>query len=415
MSIPNTYQQLLDENAALQARLKETEATLDAIRRGEVDALVVSNEHGRQVYTLEGADQPYRLLIEEMQQGAVTVSPRGIILYTNHFFCEFLGYAPTELIAHCIEDYVAPSEQLRLRQFLAGLATQTSLAEEFAFRHQNELMIPTYVLANAILIEQTRLIYLVVIDLRQRKLLEQQTVELEVEKQRAKLLSEVMRNLSHDLRTPLATIITSLYIVQRTTDEQRRHEKFVEIEDQVFHLSHALEQLQRMVRLDSLNELTLQVGSLNDIVLRVIDDRQRDAAQQAIEIVVAMTPERPRVHFDAELMREAINELLRNAIRFSPTGGAVHVCYECLSDGHCLLEVTNAGAGIPAERLQHIFERFYKVDEARSEHPSLGLGLSMVKRIIELHHGRIDAHSTPNGLTRFRITLPLVISPPVTA
>ena len=415
MSIPNTYQQLLDENAALQARLKETEATLEAIRRGEVDALVVSTEHGRQVYTLEGADQPYRLLIEEMQQGAVTIAPSGIILYTNHFFCEFLGYAPTELIAHCIEDYVAPSEQLRLRQFLAGLATQTSLAEEFAFRHHNELMIPTYVLGNTIQIEQTRLIYLVVIDLRQRKLLEQQTVELEVEKQRAKLLTDVMRNLSHDLRTPLATIITSLYIVQRTTDEQRRHEKFAEIEEQVFHLSHALEQLQHMVRLDSLNELTLQVGSLNDLILRAVDDRQRDAAQQAIEIVAAITPDRLRVHFDAELIREAINELLLNAIRFSPVGGAIHVCYECLSDGHCLLEVTNAGAGIPAERLRHIFERFYKADEARSQHPSLGLGLSMVKRIIELHHGHIDAQSTPNGLTRFRITLPLALSSPVTA
>ena len=415
MSIPNTYQQLLDENAALQARLKETEATLEAIRRGEVDALVVSTEHGRQVYTLEGADQPYRLLIEEMQQGAVTIAPSGIILYTNHFFCEFLGYAPTELIAHCIEDYVAPSEQLRLRQFLAGLATQTSLAEEFAFRHHNELMIPTYVLGNTILIEQTRLIYLVVIDLRQRKLLEQQTVELEVEKQRAKLLTDVMRNLSHDLRTPLATIITSLYIVQRTTDEQRRHEKFAEIEEQVFHLSHALEQLQHMVRLDSLNELTLQVGSLNDLILRVVDDRQRDAAQQAIEIVAAITPDRLRVHFDAELIREAINELLLNAIRFSPVGGAIHVCYECLSDGHCLLEVTNAGAGIPAERLRHIFERFYKADEARSQHPSLGLGLSMVKRIIELHHGHIDAQSTPNGLTRFRIPLPLAVNSPVTA
>ncbi|MBN8638422.1 MAG: HAMP domain-containing histidine kinase [Anaerolineae bacterium] len=415
MSIPNTYQQLLDENAALQARLKETEATLEAIRRGEVDALVVSTEHGRQVYTLEGADQPYRLLIEEMQQGAVTIAPSGIILYTNHFFCEFLGYAPTELIAYRIEDYVAPSEQLRLRQFLAGLATQTSLAEEFAFRHQNELMIPTYVLGNTILIEQTRLIYLVVIDLRQRKLLEQQTVELEVEKQRAKLLTDVMRNLSHDLRTPLATIITSLYIVQRTADEQRRHEKFAEIEEQVFHLSHALEQLQHMVRLDSLNELTLQVGSLNDLILRVVDDRQRDAAQQAIEIVAAITPDRLRVHFDAELIREAINELLLNAIRFSPVGGAIHVCYECLSDGHCLLEVTNAGAGIPAERLRHIFERFYKADEARSQHPSLGLGLSMVKRIIELHHGHIDAQSTPNGLTRFRITLPLAVSSPVTA
>ena len=326
-----------------------------------------------------------------------------------------LCYAPTEFIAHCIKDYVSPREQLRLRQFLAGLATQTSLAEEFAFRHHNELMIPTYVLGNTILIEQTRLIYLVVIDLRQRKLLEQQTVELEVEKQRAKLFTDVMRNLSHDLRTPLATIITSLYIVQRTTDEQRRHEKFAEIEEQVFHLSHALEQLQHMVRLDSLNELTLQVGSLNDLILRAVDDRQRDAAQQAIEIVAAITPDRLRVHFDAELIREAINELLLNAIRFSPVGGAIHVCYECLSDGHCLLEVTNAGAGIPAERLRHIFERFYKADEARSQHPSLGLGLSMVKRIIELHHGHIDAQSTPNGLTRFRITLPLAVSSPVTA
>lgn len=413
MDASKSYEQLLNENTALHARLKEAEDTLEAVRRGEVDAFVLSTARGNQVYTLQSADQPYRLLIEDMQQGAVTISSTGIILYTNRFFSEFLGFSSTaDLVSRDIAEYLVSSEHDRFRYFLERLETQPGLAEEFRFLDQQSQMIPTYLLANSILIEQTRIIYLVVVDIRQRKQIEQQAFELELEKQRANLLTDLMRYISHDLRHPLANIITSIYIIQHTQDNQRKSQKFEEIEHQVFYLSRDLEQLQQMLRLDSMKELSLEAGQMHDLILNIVEQRRQEAHQQALAISAELTPHPIQVQFDSSLMREAINELLTNAIRFTPSGGIVHVRYTFADNENCLLEVTNNGDGIPSDKLRHVFDRFYKVDDARGQHLGMGLGLSMVKRIIELHHGSIEAESTPGELTHVRITLPIV--PPYT-
>ncbi|MFN8528689.1 MAG: PAS domain-containing sensor histidine kinase [Anaerolineae bacterium] len=411
MSISKSYEQLLDENTALQARLKEAEDTLEAVRRGEVDAFVLSTAQGHQVYTLQSADQPYRLLIEDMQQGAVTLSIEGVILYSNRFFSGFLGYSSTaDLVSHCIDEYLVASEHERFRCFLERLQTETGLAEEFKFQDSQQQVIPTYLLANSMVIDQIRIVYLVVVDLRQRKQLEQQAFELALEKQRANLLTELMRYISHDLRHPLTNIITSIYIIQHTQDDQRKSQKFEEIEHQVFYLSRDLEQLQQMLRLDSMTELSLEEGRLNDAILNVVEQQRTEAHQQGI-VISAELPSHPiQVWFDSTLMQEAISELLTNAIRYTPSGGTVHIRCAFAEDDHCLLEVTNNGDGIPSDKLPHVFDRFYKVDDARSLHRGLGLGLSMVKRIIELHHGWIEAESTPGEVTHVRITLPLALT-----
>src|SRR5919106_92159 len=86
-----------DEIIELQRRLDEAEETLRAIRHGEVDALVVDGPHGEAIYTLTTADYPYRLMIDEMNQGAVSVSPDSIILYSNRNFATILGINPSNV------------------------------------------------------------------------------------------------------------------------------------------------------------------------------------------------------------------------------------------------------------------------------------------------------------------------------
>ena len=85
-----TIQELLDEIQALEIQLEEAEETLSAIRRGEVDALVVNGSDGERVFTLEGADHPYRLMVETMSEGAVTVSGGGTLVYSNQSFASML-------------------------------------------------------------------------------------------------------------------------------------------------------------------------------------------------------------------------------------------------------------------------------------------------------------------------------------
>ena len=86
------------ENADLRQQLAEAREALDAIRRGDVDALVVERPEGPQVFTLTGADTPYRVMVEEMQEGAVTLSDAGVIVYCNKQIARLLGASPQDLL-----------------------------------------------------------------------------------------------------------------------------------------------------------------------------------------------------------------------------------------------------------------------------------------------------------------------------
>ncbi len=117
--------------AELEARLREAEETLDAIRNGEVDAVVVGGPSGQQVYTLENADRPYRVLIEQMQEGAVTLSADGIVLYCNQRFATIVGTPREAIIGGLVGGYFADGENfLRLlaRRQAAGASGEFMLA-----------------------------------------------------------------------------------------------------------------------------------------------------------------------------------------------------------------------------------------------------------------------------------------------
>src|SRR5690606_29085139 len=114
----------------LQARLTESDATIQAIRDGEVDAVVVYHPTGQRVYSITGADQPYRLLIEAMQQGAATLTLDGTILYCNGSFAAMVQRPQEQLIGASVQDLVVPEDRAKLEKILAqatGLASEQEL------------------------------------------------------------------------------------------------------------------------------------------------------------------------------------------------------------------------------------------------------------------------------------------------
>ena len=119
-----TQNQLLTENAELRARLEEAEETLRAIRCGEVDALFVSGADGDQVFTLTGADYPYRMLIEEMSEGALTLAVDGVILYANRCFAEMLKTPLEQVIGSSIHTWIEPGGQNILQALLQQAGSQ---------------------------------------------------------------------------------------------------------------------------------------------------------------------------------------------------------------------------------------------------------------------------------------------------
>jgi PAS domain S-box-containing protein len=129
------------EIESLRARLAEAEETLRAIREGEVDALVVKGPNGPRVYTLKGADEPYRVLVEQMPEGAVTLSEDGLVLYSNRSFAEMIGVPLEQVIGASVARYVIERDRAALTAAVRA-ARRASLRREFTLRRASGVALP---------------------------------------------------------------------------------------------------------------------------------------------------------------------------------------------------------------------------------------------------------------------------------
>jgi len=116
-----TKKQLIIENKKLQSRLIEIEEALTAIRNGEVDAIMVSGRKGEQVYSVSSAETPYRTFIEEMSEGAVTLTKEGTIIYCNQRFAEIVKSPHEKVIGSSLKRFITPDDNSKLDNFLAQL------------------------------------------------------------------------------------------------------------------------------------------------------------------------------------------------------------------------------------------------------------------------------------------------------
>jgi PAS domain S-box-containing protein len=160
--------QTLADLEELRARLEEAEQTLQAIRSGEVDALVVSGQDGEQIYTLHGADYSYRVLLEDMNEGAATLLPDGSVLYCNRAFAEMLKTPIEKVIAVSANDFVAQSDrEIFLDLLRAG--EQGKAKAEIAFRPADGTFVPAYCSVSAVEIDAVRCLCLTATDLTEQK------------------------------------------------------------------------------------------------------------------------------------------------------------------------------------------------------------------------------------------------------
>jgi PAS domain S-box-containing protein len=158
----------ISELEQLRARLEEAEETLAAIRSGEVDALVVTGPQGERVYTLRGADHSYRILLEEMNEGAATLLPDGSVLYCNKSFAEMLKMPTEKVIGFSATDFVAPSDQQAFADLLRQ-GDQEKAKVEITFRSTDETFVPAYCSISPVRIDELRCLCLTATDLTEQK------------------------------------------------------------------------------------------------------------------------------------------------------------------------------------------------------------------------------------------------------
>ena len=162
---PETKRDLLERIRDLQQRLDEAEETLRALRGGEVDAVVASGPDGDRVYTLKGADEAYRVMVQNMAEGALTLMPDGLILFSNEQFASMLGVPLERVIGSSIHDFIAPQHAPVLSAVLAG-----SLGGKAEIRLKKaETTLPAQVSANTLWFDGTECVCLIVTDLTEQK------------------------------------------------------------------------------------------------------------------------------------------------------------------------------------------------------------------------------------------------------
>ncbi len=216
-------------------------------------------------------------------------------------------------------------------------------------------------------------------------------------------------NVSHELKTPMTTIGGFIDGILDGTIEAEKQEYYLNIvSSEVKRLSRLVQSMLSMARLES-GEFTLkpELFDLRELIFTIVISQEQRIEKRKIEITGLDELQDVSVNADRDLIHQALYNLIDNAIKFTDEGGKVSFSLKA-ENKRTVLTVTNTGVGIPQKDLPFIFERFYKVDKARSSvKNSTGLGLYIVKTIITAHGGKITAVSKENEYTTFKVVLPM--------
>lgn len=222
---------------------------------------------------------------------------------------------------------------------------------------------------------------------------------------------ELVANVSHDLRTPLATLTAYIETMQLkeadlSGDERRKYLKVARKHCE--RLSSLVDDLFELARLDAKEtKLNLEPFSLAELVQDVVQNYELTAKEKGINLTSNIGQELSFVKGDIGLVERVLENLIMNALRHTPKGGTVSIMLST-SDEYMKVQVLDTGVGIPEEALPHIFDRFYKIHSAETLPASFaGLGLAIAKRIMDLHGSSIDVESELNSGTCFTFSLPV--------
>ena len=219
---------------------------------------------------------------------------------------------------------------------------------------------------------------------------------------------EFVSNASHELRTPLASIKVFAETLSQPVEDPAERAEFVrEIEENADRMARLVDDLLSLSALESGKQPPkFERIALTEVVGKVTATVKPLASKKRIVLRVEPMHDVPDVRADRGQLAQILTNLLDNAIKYTGDKGTVRVS-AAPADAFVSVAVEDNGPGIPAEDLPRIFERFYRVDKARSrEQGGTGLGLSIVKHLVELHGGALTVHSEPGRGSTFRFTLP---------
>jgi len=369
-------------------RLEEAIAAMEALRRGQVDGIVVADE---QVMLLGEAQVAYRLAAEHVRRGIVTVCSQRLILHANEYFARLAGVAGESLGGRLLDEFFVEDERAELAALIRRAANLPA-ENEFSLLRASAGPLPVLVSAQAL--ETPGVVALVIADLTEQR-------EQEKLREVARRKDEFIAVLGHELRNPLASIINGIEILGRSQQPLEPHSRYAVqlISRQTSTLIRLVDDLLDVNRLNQ-NKVQLQSArlDLSQVIADAVDSARPfiEAKEHALEI------DAPRgtvwIEGDHVRLSQVVLNLLTNAAKYTQNGGRIKIelrrDVNAAGKTRALIRVIDSGIGIDGAHLPKIFEPFTQVS-----HPGerlgtgLGLGLAICKRLVELHGGSISACS----------------------
>jgi PAS domain S-box-containing protein len=415
-----TGETLRAENAELRLRLEEAEETIRAIRQGAVDAFVIQELANHRVFMLEGADRPYRLFVEQMEQAVATVHEDGTIVYGNRRLAELLGLPHEALIGAPLLQFVTADDRPAYEALRAAGRTRLSRGEVRLCRADGG-EVPVMLAFDVLPRDCGPLIGVFITDLTPQKRHEQLVAAQEALREADRRKNEFLAMLAHELRNPLAPIRNAVDILRLTADDPAAvRSTSAMLERQVGLMVRFVDDLLDASRISQNRiELHREQLELASVIDQAVESVRLQCESLGHELTVALPEEAVHVVGDPARLTQVFANLLDNACKYMELGGRVRVSAEVTrgergAPDAVVVRVRDGGIGISADQLPRIFDMFAQADTSLERSRSgLGIGLTLVRTLVELHGGRVEARSEgPGKGSEFVVHLPV---PPATS
>ncbi len=223
-----------------------------------------------------------------------------------------------------------------------------------------------------------------------------------------RMKSEFVANVSHELKTPLTSIqaYVEMLVDGDAADEETRHSFYSIIETESSRMRSMIENLLNLSRLEAgVIQLNMEKVSLHKVIESVLEVMEPHAEKKEIKLEKDISPYLVPVMGDAGYLKRVFINLVSNAVKYTPEKGNVKVVAR--RDGETArVDIVDTGYGISEEDREKVFEKFYRVKGSSDKAKGTGLGLAMVKKIVEMHHGSIDVESEEEKGSKFQVALP---------
>ncbi|HSS96775.1 MAG TPA: ATP-binding protein, partial [Terriglobales bacterium] len=377
------------------------------------EQISIAVERARLYTSLRESTEQYQNVLSSVREVIFQINEQSQWSFLNSAWVELTGYPVEASLGQSVLEIVHPDDkELTASQYIPlakGEIAFSRYETRIITQDKNTRWIEVHARPTANAQGKMTGMSGTLTDISERKRSEQQAAELLAQAHTMEALRRFLSNVSHDLRTPLSVINTSLYLIRRKLNEPDTAFRHLDIlEEQVSHLARIVEDVVEISRLeDQIIEFEFIPVHIANLVRDVLVSYETVTQEKGITLSHEAEPDLPVIQADQMWIGRMMHNLIDNAIQYTPNGGTISL-KTTQRDNGIVLDVQDTGIGISPEDVPYIFDRFYRADSARpAAKGGTGLGLAIVRKVVDMHGGRIEVKSVPEKGSTFSVWLPV--------